>query len=494
MRGIILILAVVFIALIPRGGYGAEVSDDTETCLECHSVLTPGIVEAWKRSRHAAVSPGEGLQKKKLERRISTEEIPERLLSVAVGCAECHTLNPEAHGDTFEHNDYQVHIVVSPADCALCHVKEERQFAQNIMSTAHGNLVDNPLYMDLVKQINGVQVFDGNEVDVRPPVPETNADSCLYCHGTVVKVTGMMKRETDLADVEIPVLSGWPNQGVGRINPDGTRGSCSSCHTRHEFSIKMARSPQTCSECHKGPDVPAYPVYQVSKHGNIYGATGSGWNFDSVPWRPGKDFLAPTCATCHVSLLVDGEGEVISERSHRMNDRLPWRLFGVVYAHAHPKSPDISIIRNRSGMPLATELTGEPATEYLIGPGEQERRLDTMKSVCLSCHGTGWVQGHFNRLDNTILTTNDMTLTATRLLVEAWRRGAAKGMDRGDSIFNEAIERKWVRQWLFYANSVRLASAMAGADYGTFANGRWYMAENIREMADWLEFKGKEKE
>jgi hypothetical protein len=30
---------------------------------------------------------------------------------------------------------------------------------------------------------------------------------------------------------------------------------------------------------------------------------------------------------------------------------------------------------------------------------------------------------------------------------------------------------------------------MAGADYGVFANGRWYMSKNIQEMMDWLEFK-----
>jgi hypothetical protein len=30
---------------------------------------------------------------------------------------------------------------------------------------------------------------------------------------------------------------------------------------------------------------------------------------------------------------------------------------------------------------------------------------------------------------------------------------------------------------------------MAGADYGVFANGRWYTSKNIQEMLDWLEFK-----
>jgi len=132
-----------------------------------------------------------------------------------------------------------------------------------------------------------------------------------------------------------------------------------------------------------------------------------------------------------------------------MNDRLPWRLFGVVYAHAHPKAPNTSIIRNKSGLPLPTELLGEPASGYLIGPEAQERRQDRIKSVCLSCHGGGWVEGHFKRLNNTIRTTNEMTLTATKILLEAWEKGAAKGIGQGESIFDETIERKWVRQWLF---------------------------------------------
>jgi len=34
---------------------------------------------------------------------------------------------------------------------------------------------------------------------------------------------------------------------------------------------------------------------------------------------------------------------------------------------------------------------------------------------------------------------------------------------------------------------------MAGADYGVFANGRWYMSKNIQEMIDWLKFKLEEK-
>jgi hypothetical protein len=398
-------------------------------------------------------------------------------------------MDPEKHPDTFEHNGFQVHVVVTPEDCATCHPVEVRQYGKNIMSHAYGNLQNNPVYRGLVDSVNGIHSFSNMKISLQPPDDETDADSCFYCHGTVVEVKGTQLKETDQGEMTFPVLSGWPNQGVGRVNPDGSMGSCAACHTRHQFSIEMARRPSTCSECHKGPDVPAYPVYEVSKHGNIYSALSKGWNFKAVPWTVGKDFTAPTCATCHVSLVVSKEGKIIGQRTHQMNDRSAWRLFGLIYAHPHPKSPDTTIIRNKAGLPLPTELTGEPAAGYLIDVNEQDKRRKHMQSICLACHSQGWVDGQFVRLEHSIKTTNKMTLAATKVVVSAWDKGAAKGLVENDSIFNESIEKKWIEQWLFFANSTRFASAMMGADYGVFANGRWHMSKNVHEMEDWLEFK-----
>jgi len=458
----------------------------TEDCLSCHTGLHPGVMGDWKRSRHARVTPAEALQKSVRERRLSVEKVPDPLLNTSVGCAECHTANPEKHKDTFEHNGYQVHVVVSPVDCAGCHAVEAEQYGQNIMSHAYGNLVNNALYQDLERSINGVYAYKDMKLEVAPSDPATRADSCLSCHGTVVEVKGMKQRETEMGTMALPELSGWPNQGVGRVNPDGSTGSCASCHARHEFSIEMARKPYTCSQCHSGPDVPAYKVYSVSKHGNIFSSSEKNWDFQAVPWTVGKDLTAPTCATCHASLLVDGEGAVIAERSHRMNDRLPWRIFGLIYAHAHPKSPDTTVIRNKAGMPLPTELTGEPAAAFLIDAKEQDTRANAMQQVCLSCHAEQWVKGHWTRFENTIQTSNSATLTSTRLLLSAWEKGLALGPAQNDSIFNEAIERKWAEQWLFFANAIRFSAAMLGADYGVFDQGRWFMSRNLLEMQDWI--------
>jgi hypothetical protein len=477
------------ILVLPIYVIAAEVSSESNDCLDCHAILHPGIVSEWEESRHARTSVEEALKKPPLERRVSLSEPPEGLSQVVVGCAECHTLNPEKHRDTFEHADYRVHSVVTPTDCSTCHPTEVEQYSLNLMSHGHVNLVKNPLYQSLADSSNGVQVFENGSLSSKDPDELTKADSCLFCHGTKVEVKGLRTEDTDFGEMEFPILSGWPNQGSGRINPDDSMGSCTICHTRHQFSIEMARKPHTCSKCHKGPDVPAYPVYQVSKHGNKYASLAHGWEFNAVPWTVGKDFSAPTCAVCHISLLIDREGEIVAERTHQMNDRLPWRIFGLIYAHPHPTYPDTWLIRNQARLPLPTELTGEPAEVFLIDREEQEKRQKTLQRVCLSCHSSGWVNGHWERFENTLRTTNKMTLTATKIMLTAWEKGLAKGLAHNDSLFNEAIERKWVEEWLFYANSTRFASAMMGGDYGVHERGRWFLSTNLQEMKDWLEFK-----
>lgn len=485
-----LLIAPVATALILQAAgpaRSAGVSAATEECLGCHEEVTPGIVGDWKASRHAKVTPAEALRKPALERRVSATAAPEGQAETVVGCAECHTRDADRHPDSFEHNGHRVHTVVSPEDCAGCHPVEREQYAGNLMANAHGNLQGNPVYRSLADAVNGVTAFEGGKLGHAATDDLTDADSCLSCHGTRVEVRGFKPRDTAMGEMTFPVLGGWPNQGVGRINPDGSKGACTACHARHQFSIEMARKPKTCSQCHKGPDVPAYPVYVVSKHGNIYESLESKWDFSAVPWSPGTHFTAPTCATCHVSLLAAG-GDVIAERTHRMGDRSAWRIFGLVYAHPHPASADTTTLRTSAGLPLPTELTGEPVAAGLIGKEEQGARQGRMRKICQSCHSRQWVEGHFQKFARTIESTNAMTLAATRVMSRAWEQGLARGMAQGESIFDEALERKWVSQWLFYANSARFASAMGGADYGVFANGRYQLSANLREMLDYVRF------
>ncbi|MFQ5646887.1 MAG: multiheme c-type cytochrome, partial [bacterium] len=295
--------ASLLIALTGSAGAHPLLSAKSEECLDCHEHVTPGIVADWAKSRHAHVTPAQAAQKQTLQKRVSFTTPPRKIADKVVGCAECHTLNPELHKDSFEHNGSTVHVVVSPPDCALCHPVEVEEYGKNLMSRAYGNLRNNALYHNLADSIVGEQNFVKGKIVSSPPDEKTKNDSCFKCHGSKVEVKGMVTRDTEMGEMAFPVLSGWPNQGVGRLNPDGSKGSCSACHPRHQFSIEVARKPYTCSQCHKGPDTPAYQVYMVSKHGNIFSSLGKEWNFKAVPWTVGRDFTAPTCAVCHISLL-----------------------------------------------------------------------------------------------------------------------------------------------------------------------------------------------
>ena len=71
---------------------------------------------------------------------------------------------------------------------------------------------------------------------------------------------------------------------------------------------------------------------------------------------------------------------------------------------------------------------------------------------------------------------------------EAWTRGYARGLGQGENPFDEVAERKWSDAWLFYGNTVRFASAMAGGgDYGVFADGRYQLSQVIAELHEWVE-------
>ena len=465
---------------------GVPLSPQTKACIGCHKIYTPGIVKDWLTSRHSKTIPAEAMGKAALEKRISAEVLPAELRTYAVGCFECHSRNPEVHKDNFEHMGQRINLVVTPNDCKTCHPVEAKQFLGSKKSMAYKDLMDNPVYHTLVDTVTGVRKVGNQSLSAAKPSEDTLRETCLGCHGTKVEVKGTKTISVKIGDIVVPALTNWPNQGVGRVNPDGSSGACSACHPRHGFLIEVARKPYTCSQCHHEPDVPAWNVYEESKHGNIYSSKGSAWDFTNVPWRLGKDFKAPTCSVCHNSLLVSPDNNVIVDRTHDFGSRLWVRLFGLIYSHPQPKSGDTTIIRNKDGLPLPVTFSGEAASEYLIDKSEQEQRRNTISKICNNCHSTDWVRGHFAKLESTTRETDEMILAATKLVTEAWEEGT----EDKTNPFDGSLEQMWIRQWLFYSNSIRYASAMTGApDYTAFKNGWWYLNENLQHMKDWTEFK-----
>jgi hydroxylamine dehydrogenase len=458
---------------------GPQVSPESETCIECHEQYTPGIVADWRSSRHATVTPDSAMTGPEIERRISASTLPPSLRGNVVGCYECHALNGARHTDNFEHFGFRINVIVSPADCQSCHPAEVEQYARGKKPHALDILEKNSIYHLLVETILTTQGT--------PPAAHNNSKSeaCYACHGTRVEVKGTRTVATDAGDVEVPHLTNWPNQGVGRINPDGSSGSCAACHPRHSFSIAIARKPFTCGQCHLEPDVPAYNVYKESKHGNIMESMSENWAWEKVPWTVGKDFTAPTCAACHTSLLTGSGGSILAERSHDFGARTWVRIFGLIYSHPQPKDGRTYLITNADKLPLPTTFAGVPASTFLISAEEQGSRQTKMRKVCSGCHSSSWSAGHFARFDSTVADADRMTLAATGLLATAWEKKLA---DRTNP-FDEELEQQWVRQWLFYANSVRHASAMSGPDYAAFKNGWWNLTENLQEMEEEIKAK-----
>jgi len=461
-----------------------QVSSQTQLCLGCHTMYTPGIVADWRVSRHAATTPEQALSKSALEKRMSAAEIPGNFMEMAVGCYECHGQNPDAHQDSFTHMGMSIHVVVTPQDCQTCHPAEVEQYAGTKKAMAYTNLLNNPVYHALVQTVTGVKTVTGAQVAAQPATQLTLNDVCLGCHGTKVEVQGLTEVQSKMGPISVPNLVNWPNQGVGRVNPDGSVGACTSCHSRHGFSIAEARKPYTCSQCHAEPDVPAWPVYKASKHGNIFEARQEDWDFHAVPWKVGQDFQAPTCAACHNSLLVGTNNAVIAERTHDFGARLYLRIFGLIYSHPQPKSGDTTILKNADGLSLPTTFTGAIATEGLIDEAEQNKRRQTLKTVCQGCHATQWTDQHFHRFEHTVAEADQMVLAATQLLSVAWDKKLADNTNP----FDETVEQLWVQQWLFYANTVRYASAMTGAyEYAGFKNGWWDLTHTLQKIRDHLE-------
>ncbi len=487
-----LLLLITFIFL-QTSAFGEEVankiSPKTMQCLGCHKTATPGIVRDWENSLHSKVTPAEALKKPELERRFSAEKVNDELEKYVVGCYECHGLNGDKHKDNFTHFGNKINVIVSPNDCNTCHPAEVSEFVGSKKYHAIRNLLENPVYKSLVNSITGIKSYHNGVLSQKGPSESTLHETCLGCHGTDVYVKGFKKIKSSMGGIEItvPDLTNWPNMGVGRKNPDGSYGACTACHPRHSFSIEIARMPYTCGQCHLEPDVPAYNVYKESKHGNIFYSLGQkNWNFKAVPWKVGVDFTAPTCATCHTSLITTPDGKIVAKRTHDFGARLWVRIFGLIYSHPQPKSGDATIIRNDDGLPLPTTFTGKAASKFLIDEKEMDKRKEVVTNICSSCHNTDWIKGHFNKFERTVKETDEMVKTATLMLVDAWDRKLA---DKSNP-FDETIERKWIKQWLFYANTIRYASAMTGApDYTSFKYGWWELTTNLKEIHEHMKIK-----
>jgi len=368
-----------FLVLTAAVGAVAAVSDATRECVSCHRDLMPGLVGEWERSQH---------------------------YNADVGCFECHGA-ASTEPDAFEHQGQTIAIIVSPKDCSRCHPAEYEQFERSHHANAGAILgsLDNELG----------EVVEG---------PAAATVGCKQCHGSVVRV-GIDRR----LDPET-----WPNSGMGRINPDDSKGSCAACHSRHAFADELARRPENCGKCHLGPDHPQKEIYEESKHGIAFYGNVDKMNLGNPSWVVGRDYsAAPTCATCHISATA---GQPII---HDVGDRISWTL-----------RPPIT-----QRIDAAAGTAGKPVKPWA------ERR-DSMKDVCINCHTSSYVDAHYQQYDDAIALYDEKF---ARPATDVYKALRASGIITADVTFDDPIEWTYFYLWHHEGRRARMGVAMFAPDY-----------------------------
>ncbi len=351
-----------------------------------------------------------------------------------VNCFNCHQA-AEKDPDGFMHNGQRIAIIVSPLDCAQCHDEEFSQ--QKGSHHAKAGQILGSLDNYLGEVIGGEPAVDAG---------------CRQCHGSVVMIDANGH----------PTPDSWPNTGMGRINPDGSWGSCSACHARHEFSIEQARQPEACGKCHLGPDHPQIEVWNESKHGVLYHANREDLNLGSNPWRAGKEyFTGPTCSSCHMSA---GGNQAVT---HDVGERISWTL-----------RPAVSVKLNMVAFEDGTkdDILGESVT--LPKPGEMytstgsdakkvkdvldwKVRRDKMQEICAQCHEKSLVQGAYAQFDAFVNLYNDKFAKPAKAIIDELK--AAGKITKPD--FDDRIEWTWYEIWHHEGRRGRHGAAMQGPDY-----------------------------
>jgi len=390
----------------PRKGPAGNLTDfskETQACMACHKKESRSVVQQWGSSKHYRAK---------------------------VGCYECHQAHP-GDKDAFMHYEQRIATIVSPKDCAKCHEKEVEEFSESHHAQAARILgsLDNVL-AEVVEGNNGLKTAGFPQ-----GVSAAAVNGCWQCHGSEVKV---------LKDGKLDPAT-WPNTGIGRLNPDGSRGACTACHSRHSFSAAQARQPDNCGKCHMGPDHPQIEIYNESKHGIAFRANLDAMNLESEKWVVGEDYsAAPTCATCHMSATPT------QPVTHDVGMRISWN--------------------NRPAKSVRPEVSDAKMGLKGASVNWQTRRKN-MEDVCLNCHAQDYVDSFYLQYDGLIDLYHEKFADPGLMLY-----ALAKPLMRPVEFSNE-LDFVWFELWHHEGRRARHAASMQGPDY-THWHGTYDLAKN----------------
>ncbi|MDX2000292.1 MAG: multiheme c-type cytochrome [Thermoanaerobaculia bacterium] len=437
----------------------AAVPATSKACVDCHAQGTPAIVAHWRDSTHS---------------------------TTGVGCVDCHQANP-SDADAFVHYGATIATVITPKDCARCHKAEDEEFEASHHAAA-GNILaslDNFL----------AETVEGHRGPFNPhsPTPGKAVDAvngmasafsgCQQCHGSKVALQGsdgsmitvdQLKPDPTGKPTNLDVVAKivkdengkpkfhtgtWPNTGIGRLNLDGSRGSCSACHSRHDFSPRRARQPENCGKCHLGPDHPQKEIYEESKHGVAYRDLKDEMNLDAKNWVLGEDYTqAPTCATCHMSANTRNGRKV----THDPGERISWT-----------NRPPISLV-------MDTDVNGkivtvaDPAERQKLVADTAETKRTRMKQVCLHCHTPDYVNGFYRQYDDLVILYNEKFAKPGKAIVDALQK---EGLITPTQ-FDDKIEWTWYFLWHHEGRRARHGASMMAPD-DTHGHGMFEVADRF---------------
>ena len=357
-----------------------------DTCVSCHRNTTPGIVQQYGHSTMAAAK---------------------------VSCHDCHEVKAGYPGAVEHHGTYVLNQP-STARCAQCHADEVAQFQQS----RHGL----PAYVAVAgsKDLSPTLLAQYQSIPEGQFAPDKSRNVIAEMEGSAI---------THFACESC--------HAVGAPAADGTVGQCAKCHIRHEFSLEQVRRPETCNNCHIGPDHPQWEIYVESKHGIAYHTGGDHWNWLAKPGTlTVQDFPAPTCATCHFSSFGN------QGTTHDVGDRLTWYLFS-------------------------------PISERR--PAWQDNKT-RMQGICRECHNTAFVGDFYTRADAATEAVNGFIKQSDTIMADLKANNLLT-----DKPFDEPIDFTHFETWHHYGRTAKFGVWMQGPDY-TQWHGAYEVVKGLVEL------------
>lgn len=352
-------------------------------CAECHRSETAAIVHQYESSVHAAQG---------------------------VNCLECHT--PQEGQTPLEHRGFVIAASLTAKNCAQCHTMEYDQFLRSRHAApswaavrgsddfTEGQIAHAERFHPgaVRRSANQLAMIEG---------PSAIAAGCVACHE------------------------------VGRPNLDGSIGSCTDCHARHASSVALAREPQTCGQCHMGPDHSQIEIYNESKHGILFNAQKRWMDLAADPKTLStKDMSVPTCATCHMSGL-DG-----LKVTHDTTERLSYWLF----ASVSDKRPHYT------------------------------QAQSAMQEVCTKCHTRPHVEQFYLEAEAVVDATNRRVIEAQELESELREQGYLT-----PEPFDEPFEFLLFDYWHYWGRTAKHGAFMGGADFVQW-HGNYELVAKMTEL------------